>query len=620
MSGYTNKYRGNSFRLALIIGLLLLLSTIPGPVLAQDYVFAVDEMNMQLFVQPDASARIVYDITFANQPGAHPIDVVDIGTPHEEYSLGNMTASIDGITLPAIRPSEFVDPGVEVHLGSQSIPAGERGTLHFEFTMPDMVFQDVTNQENASLQITPTWFGDEFVAGTTNLQIAIHLPEGIQPSEVLYQREPFTNKAIFQDRTVALWQFPDTRLTGPHRVGVSFPKRGMTRVVSMNLFQLAVRWFEQNIIVRRIAGVIALGLFSFLFFRFAGGTGISVWVALSAGLVFLFVNSPAAHLLSFPFLIALVLINEGRRQRRKRKYLPAIAQVEGGGIKRGLTAPEAAALLELPLNKVLTLTIFGLLKKGILRQLNAAPLTVELVDEFRARDKGKKREREAHRRKAAQEKGIVLHKYEQNFLEVLEGKSDRPLHKIDLSRPMKQFLEHTANRVQGFDLSDTQAYYRQIVKRAVAEARSMSDIPEREKQLDRGLEWILMSDEEDYRPVFESGPRPYRPVWIRPVLIPGRSRSSAPSRPGPAGTGPGFSEVAAGFAGWAENTMGNMASSILPGSIQAESGAVNLSGFDKVTGDVFKALASGSGGSSSGGGGCACAGCACACACAGGGR
>ena len=77
--------------------------------------------------------------------------------------------------------------------------------------------------------------------------------------------------------------------------------------------------------------------------------------------------------------------------------------------------------------------------------------------------------------------------------------------------------------------------------------------------------------------------------------------------------------------------MGGLAGAILPSSLNVpntKGGFVNLSGVDKVTGDVFQALAKastssgGSKGGRGGGGGCACAcaGCACACACAGGGR
>jgi len=142
-----------------------------GPVSAQEYSFRVPDMKMQVGVQEDASAHIAYDITFANNGGAHVIDVVDIGVPHERYSISNMSASIDGSAVTDIRHSDFVKPGVEVHLGSHAIPAGGEGAFHFEFTMPDMVYQDTTRKDYASLQITPTWFGSRYATGTTDLQV-----------------------------------------------------------------------------------------------------------------------------------------------------------------------------------------------------------------------------------------------------------------------------------------------------------------------------------------------------------------------------------------------------------------------------------------------------------------
>jgi hypothetical protein len=73
--------------------------------------------------------------------------------------------------------------------------------------------------------------------------------------------------------------------------------------------------------------------------------------------------------------------------------------------------------------------------------------------------------------------------------------------------------------------------------------------------------------------------------------------------------------------------MGGLAAAIMPGSMNLpdpKGGLVDLSGVDRVTGDIFEALSESSGSGGGGGGGsscaCACAGCACACACAGGGR
>ncbi len=608
-------------RLSQVLSLALILVALAlfvGPSLAQDYYFAVPTLQLQVFIEADGTARLVYDITFENNPSGRAIDVVDIGLPTADYQLSNMTASLDDVPLSDIRPSEYVKPGVEVHLGSQWISPGDTGTLHFEATIPDLLFQDVTNRDYASFQITPTWFDSQFVSSLTDVQIAIHLPEGVSPEEMLYQNEAFGQRALYEDRAVALWEFPATWLTGPHPVGVSFPAAGIAGVQRMTVLDLAELWFVGQTTLRLVLGVLFLGVFTYVFVRLTGGTGWILWFAGAAGLVYLFIRWPLSLLMGFiPLLVVLYLV-ERWRKGRKLPYLPPIAQVEGGGIKRGLTAPEAAALLEMPLNKVLTLIIFGLLKKGVLRQTSAEPFQVETTEAFAAVE-GAQDERWRARRAAAQKAGVTLQSYEQRFLEAIDAKPDAPLSKIDFVKAMDWFLANVSKRMKGFDLSDTQDYYRAIVRRAVAEAKAIPDIPQREAALDRDMEWILLDDA--YGDVFNTPSYSYRPSWTRAGsgggLSGGSSGGSAPSAPS-------FSNVAAGFAGWTENTMGSLAAAISPSSLPSlagKSGFVNLSGVDKVTGDVFQALASSSGKSGGGGGSsCACAGCACACACAGGGR
>ena len=46
-----------------------------APAQAQNYSFSVPELRMQVFVQPDASAHIVYDITFSNNSFGQTIDI-----------------------------------------------------------------------------------------------------------------------------------------------------------------------------------------------------------------------------------------------------------------------------------------------------------------------------------------------------------------------------------------------------------------------------------------------------------------------------------------------------------------------------------------------------------------
>ena len=152
----------------------------PGP-LHQNYSFGVPELLMHAYVQPDGSTRIVYDITFVNAGG--PIDIVDVGTPNDDYNIAEMTASVDGQPVTDIRRSTYIDVGVEIHLGSAAIAPGDTGTLHLEFVSPDMVYGDTTNEENASLQIAPTWFDSSVIRGTSTIEISVTTLAGIEADD-----------------------------------------------------------------------------------------------------------------------------------------------------------------------------------------------------------------------------------------------------------------------------------------------------------------------------------------------------------------------------------------------------------------------------------------------------
>lgn len=615
--------------LLLLLAALLFTALNVRPARAQNYSFQVPSFRMQVFVQDDSQVRIVYDITFRNDQFADPIDIVDIGTPNADYDISNMLADIDGVPLDTIRPSEFVTPGVEIPLGSQEIAPGTEGTLHFEMTIPNLVFGDTTRDDFASLQITPTWFDPSLVSGPSNLEIAILLPPQVTEDEVLFQDVPFTDRVFFDDRQVVVWRVPDWSASEPYRVGVSFADRGLTGVIRLNAFQLLVKFIEDNPLVHFTLMGLFVILAAVLFFRFSGNTGWSVFIGLLVVLYFCVLTNPGVLLISFLPLPLLFFFNERSLHKRKNTYLPAIAQVEGGGIKRGLTAPEAAVILELPINKVLMLTIFGMLKKEMLQQVRPDPLTVEVTEPFQARGVNNRAPRRAE---VAQERGVILHRYENSFLDRIQDNPDVPLQELDFSDPLKRLIEHAATRVKDFDLSDTQDYYRSIIQRALKQAETIGDIEQREKTVDRNLEWILMND--GYGDVFDPYPSygrrrySYIPIWLRRSATYGSSDSMGGSF-GDIGGAPdiggttSFGDVAASFAGWTENTMGGLADAIAPGSLQVSQGAsgvIDLSGADRVTGDVLEALAESSSSGGGGGGGCACAGCACACACAGGGR
>ncbi|MBX3420145.1 MAG: hypothetical protein KF752_01175 [Pirellulaceae bacterium] len=637
-------------RLSLVIVAVFSASVSPE-VLAQNYLFSVPQMDVQAFVQPDASILLKYKILFENSRGGHAVDVVDIGLPHADYKLSNMLASVDGVQLKSIGRSTYIPIGVEVHLGASAIPPGGSGVFEFQCTMPNMVYRDSTDKSYASLQIIPTWFDPNSQQGRTRLQVAIHMLPGVKAEEVKYQAEnyKYTDLVLFgegnEKHPVAVWQYDSIQLSPKNpKCSVSFPQIGMQRVVAIGPFGLMMKWFREHPSAQWTSFIGSAILLAIIFFRFSHGTGFVLFFMLVGMLGLAASISPALNLAAWPFLGLAYWLNERllKKRRKKMDYLPAMATVEGGGIKRGLTAPQAAVLLELPLGKVLTLVLFGLIRKEVLQKTSDDPLQVDVDVAFRVDRK--------RRLQVAGQRGIVLHDYEHAFLDQLQAHQG-PVKKCDLNEAMGGLFKSVASRMAGFDLQETQAYYRAIIERASKEAESVGQAELRDEVLDRNHEWILLDD--NWIDVFERWARRgyrYRPPWERrrtgPIIImdggawrgpaggipstgSGIPGGGAPSLGTPDTSRTSLGEVASSFAGWAENTMAGLASAVEPvkmGLNVPSGGVVDLSGVDRVTADVFKALAehsASSGGGRRGGGGgcaCACAGCACACACAGGGR
>ena len=83
-----------------------------------------------------------------NDGAASPIDFVDIGFPNGNYSLSNVTATVDGNIISDISRSPYVTYGVALGLGSNSIGAGQMGTVEMIVTgIDDVLYED--NHDNA---------------------------------------------------------------------------------------------------------------------------------------------------------------------------------------------------------------------------------------------------------------------------------------------------------------------------------------------------------------------------------------------------------------------------------------------------------------------------------------
>lgn len=613
-------------RIAVIFVLALILA---NPVQAQDYRFSVPEAAVTVTVEPGGSALIHYKFTFLCGAGAHPIDVVDIGMPNvSPHTPGE--ARIDGRVLPSgsVRISSFLKPrgsGYEIQLGSYAIQPGETGVVEFTARESGMVWQDTTNPALASFRFTPTWFGSEYVVGSTmlTLRYILPIPEADYPAvkdQILWQRkgQDFNAKGVMEgEKTVSVAWVRNVQLTGKNEFGVSFPKKYIQSVRKDSLVALFMRWFEGNPDVQFFSGIAVLVALAFVFFVVTRGTGVTLFVIMALGLVYGMVQSAVFHLWMYPVVAALALLVWLLRNRRKRAYFPAALCREGGGLKRGLTAVEAAVLLEVPLNKVLTMIIFGMAKKGLVTVRTENPLTLEVNGAYRSPGVWK----------LGDGTNVKLWPYEQQFLKAFSAQHEKPVEAMKLDEPFDALIEKVVKAMEGFDLTSTREYYRSIVTRAWALVEAEGGYEARYERLDKHLDWLMLDEAWGRRLSDTTTGAPYYPRWWYGHSYRGAS---------PAGGGGGlslpssqmtpsasFGDVANALTGRFEGLSARLAGS-LDALSAAPKGGLDLSGVDRFTGEILKSLAE-SGGKGGGGGGgsgcaCACAGCACACACAGGGR
>ncbi len=559
---------------------------------AQEYRFRVPEVRVVLAVQPDASVIIEYRMTFQNQPGAHAIDVVDVGMPTKDYEV--LGASVDGKPLHSWAPSTEIKTGPEVRLDPYAIPAGGAGVFECRARVTDMVYEDRDSNQRASLRFTPTWFGDRYVVGETDLLLVVKFPQGVDPDKVVWHSDErkFFQKGILEPDGVAFVSWKEHyRFTGPMMFGCSFPRAAMQRVMKSSLWKMFLVWWENSQRAQRISGALFLILFATCFLLITRGTGISVLLVCIIVFIVTMVRSPIQHLCLWPLVPVLGGVWYWGIHCRKPRYLPALARVESGKICRGLTPPEAAVLSDLPPNRVLGMVVTGLLGKGVIRITQPDPPQVEPIGKRPAPNvvelpDGRK---------------TVLEPYEVGFLEVLSA-PPQDVREKDFSEPLQRLVGLVRHKMTGFDADATRGYYGRITARAWDQVSRQGDPKGKDDLANRHLNWLRMADDYDDR-MEEQEERGwyYTPVWYRGLGY-GRGR----------------------------NWIKDMDRWVTPAAERSSQAiltpvrGLDLASVDRFTLDTLaefaRSASSGGRGCVGGGCACACAGCACACACAGGGR
>ena len=558
-------------RLLTLCVLIIMMFAMVSSVAAQSYSFNVVQETVQVYWNNDGTMALDYTFTFSNDPGGHVIDYVDVAMPNSNFDMSTASADANGHSLE-VSQSDYQGSGsgFSVVMGSDAIQPGQIGSVHVSVGSITGVLYPSTESGKtttyASGEFAPAYF--ETAHGSNNLTVVFHLPVGVQPAESIYYPatggwpcdvNPQTD-LDGQSRVQFTWTCPSADGSTQYTFGMSFPKTYVPADAIVVAPAFDISGFISGV-VNNSGGLCCVGFFILMF-------------------------------------IVMPIVGTINQRKRKLDYLPPKIQIEGHGIKRGLTAVEAGILMEQPLDKVMTMILFGLVKKNAATVITKDPLKLQAVNPPPA----------------------DMHDYETDFLAAFAD--DTPANqRKGLQEMTVKLVNSVSEKMKGFSRKETVAYYQDIMERAWQQIEAAGTPEVKSQMYDESLEWTMLDKNYDDRT---------RRVFTGPIFLPiwwGRYD-------------PGFGSTAsAGTKSMASMpaSSGGRSSASIPGAAMAASVVTGVQGFSShVIGDV-KTFTSGvtnrtnpvpvakSGGWSGGGGGgghcaCACACAGCACACAGGGR
>ncbi len=551
----------------------------PQPANAQSLSFEVPRQVVNVFVNEDGTISVEYTIEFNNRPGAAVIDFIDIGMPNSAYQMGSITAEVNGQPVNDIEKSPYVDPGIAIGLGKYSIQPGQSGTLHVMVGRVDGAIGKSTleeAEEYASIVFTPNWFDRQFVEGNTDYTVSIYLPPGLQPEQPRYHTpsnnwpgtdEPYSNFDA-KGRVYYSWNAIDANSYTEYKFGASFPSRLVPAAAIIATETPNSRSFNLDSVCPCL-----------FFLGFIGA------------------------------IIGFFVLAVRSSQKRKLQYLPPKISVEGHGIKRGLTAVEAAILMEQPMDKIMTMILFSVLKKGAATVTTRDPLKLEIV-------------------KPAPQ---GLYAYEESFLDAF-GKDKPAERKQILQNMMVALVKSVSEKMKGFSRKETIEYYETIMERAYQQVEAANTPEVKSETYEQVMDWTMLDRKWDDRTknTFGTGPV-FVPTWwwrYDPVI---RSSGFGGAQSRPVSTSTSIPSSSSGQSVTLPKLPGSDFAASVVGGVQSFSAGVIgdltsfTSGITDRTNPVPKPSTSSYRGGSGGGGSscacaCACACAGCACACAGGGR
>ncbi|MCW3982407.1 MAG: DUF2207 domain-containing protein [Candidatus Bathyarchaeota archaeon] len=515
-----------------------LVSSTAGLAQAQSNLYTVNHEWVQIFINDDGTIDLTYNMSITVTQGR--LTAFDVGQPNRDFTIGQATDQYGN----QLRTYSYTPDVASVDF-KQQINAGESIWYTITTNVAGMIYNDTTNPGNYGMQFLPQWISDTPIS---DVRIQIVLPPGVSTADVKTTEVFYNGTSMVEGRLAVYWEKPSLVANERFMIGVSFPAAALPNYTPSS----------------------------------QGGSGDGF--DLDSLFLVLGVIGFFAAILIFIFIIY---------KLSKSSYQSPKVSMETLGVKRGLTAVEAAYLLGLKPPQLVTAILYSLLQKRAVWAEETKPsLKLKVLPPYENKTGTKE---------------SPLRYYEIDFLQAL--KADGSLDEEKLAKAIMFLRDTVEKKLEGYSRKDTVDYYRKIVDKAWAQVEQAGTPELASNAYDKELLWLMMDPNQRVRTetVFRDRPFQPNPLWFwwwygytiyhpHPVFHPNINAPAQSPTPTPI---PG-AEFANNIATSLEKTSSNIvvslekfANAIVPPPPKA-SHAPAHKGSDCV---------------------CACAACACACAC-----
>jgi hypothetical protein len=398
---------------------MLALSVVSGTAGAQEqYRWQIDRQHVTLDVGADGNVYMTYNVSATIVKGVWE----EVWIP---ATVGSM--QVTGVTDGSGNSHSFYVDGGQIKTQGWNLQPGDPVSLSITSTLPRFVYL-ADKPDYVIVTFIPPWW-DMTIADT---MVKYVLPAEINTSEVFTGQREYSGIGTEYNRTMV---FFNSSSLGPNQrfeTAVSFPGR------YMNEGAVTSKGDNGGVIV----GPVDTG-------------GVFDSVCGSAGCCFPMI---------FVGFILLVIFSSFFRS----PYASPSVSMGGMGVNQNLDPVEAAMLLRIDPRRILTMIMFGMMKKGNVKLTSSDPLRLELV--------------------ARKE----LNYYEARFADAIKGNT---LSEDKLLDCFKALAQRVVDKTRPYSRKETEAFYRQKIDDMWKDVQAV-DTPELKLQkYDTDMFW-LMADEQ----------------------------------------------------------------------------------------------------------------------------